>query len=100
MISRIPSNAGGGGERVLWAAIAYLQRTEPNVVSAVYTGDIGVSKEEIIEKVNVISYFLSMLTPTLIVSGRLDLALCLIPQHCYSFICLPDTSLTTKHGSG
>ncbi|KAG8959236.1 asparagine-linked glycosylation protein [Tulasnella sp. 419] len=43
-------NAGGGGERVLWTAIAYLQRTAPNVVSVVYTGDTDVSKEEIISK--------------------------------------------------
>ena len=45
------SNAGGGGERVLWTAIAYLQREDPQVVSVIYTGDIGVSKEEIVAKV-------------------------------------------------
>lgn len=45
-------NAGGGGERVLWTAIAWLQRTEKHVVCAVYTGD-GVAKEDIIAKVNV-----------------------------------------------
>ncbi|KIJ54528.1 glycosyltransferase family 4 protein [Sphaerobolus stellatus SS14] len=44
-------NAGGGGERVLWAAIAYLQRTEPNVINVVYSGDQGVTKEDIINKV-------------------------------------------------
>lgn len=47
----MPSNAGGGGERVLWGAIAYLQRTEPNVVSAIYTGDTDASKSDIIAKV-------------------------------------------------
>lgn len=46
-------NAGGGGERVLWAAIAYLQREEPNVVCVVYTGDTDVTKSEIIDKVKV-----------------------------------------------
>ncbi|KDQ21583.1 glycosyltransferase family 4 protein [Botryobasidium botryosum FD-172 SS1] len=45
------TNAGGGGERVLWAAIAHLQRTEPDVVSVVYTGDTDASKEQIIKKV-------------------------------------------------
>lgn len=46
------SNAGGGGERVLWSAIAYLQREKPDVVCMVYTGDYPeASKEEIIGKV-------------------------------------------------
>ncbi|KAG7088859.1 hypothetical protein E1B28_012813 [Marasmius oreades] len=44
-------NAGGGGERVLWAAVAALQRNEPEVISVVYSGDVDTSKEEIIEKV-------------------------------------------------
>ncbi|KAK7689918.1 hypothetical protein QCA50_006557 [Cerrena zonata] len=44
-------NAGGGGERVLWTAVALVQRTEPDVVSVVYSGDIDASKEEIIRKV-------------------------------------------------
>ncbi|KAF9810310.1 hypothetical protein IEO21_06998 [Rhodonia placenta] len=44
-------NAGGGGERVLWTAIAMLQRFEPEVVNIVYTGDIDVTKEQIIERV-------------------------------------------------
>ncbi|CCM03735.1 uncharacterized protein FIBRA_05881 [Fibroporia radiculosa] len=44
-------NAGGGGERVLWTAIAFLQRTEPNVVSVVYSGDTDASKQQIIDKV-------------------------------------------------
>lgn len=47
------SNAGGGGERVLWTAIAALQRNEPDVISVVYSGDIDASKEEIIDKVKV-----------------------------------------------
>ncbi|TFY83136.1 hypothetical protein EWM64_g876 [Hericium alpestre] len=44
-------NAGGGGERVLWTAIVLTQRAEPDVVSVVYSGDKGVTKEQIIEKV-------------------------------------------------
>ncbi|KAG9102548.1 asparagine-linked glycosylation protein [Ceratobasidium sp. 370] len=44
-------NSGGGGERVLWTAIAYLQRTESHVFSVVYTGDTDATKEEIISKV-------------------------------------------------
>ncbi|KAF9066173.1 glycosyltransferase family 4 protein [Rhodocollybia butyracea] len=44
-------NAGGGGERVLWTAIAALQRTEPNIVSVVYSGDTDATKDEIISKV-------------------------------------------------
>lgn len=38
---------------MLWAAIAYLQRTEPNVVCAVYSGDTDATKQEIIDKVRV-----------------------------------------------
>ena len=43
----------GGGERVLWTAIASMQRTEPGVISVVYSGDVDASKEEIIQKVKV-----------------------------------------------
>ncbi|VDC07093.1 unnamed protein product [Peniophora sp. CBMAI 1063] len=44
-------NAGGGGERVLWTAIAHIQRTEPSIVNVVYSGDVDATKEEIIAKV-------------------------------------------------
>ncbi|PBK97995.1 hypothetical protein ARMGADRAFT_1076450 [Armillaria gallica] len=40
-------NAGGGGERVLWTAIASIQ----GIVSVVYTGDTGTTKEPILDKV-------------------------------------------------
>lgn len=50
------SNAGGGGERVLWTGIAHLQRVHPDVVSLVYTGDYPhASKEEILGKIKVTS---------------------------------------------
>ena len=49
----LSSNAGGGGERVLWAAISALQRKEPNVISVVYSGDTDATKEKIIDKVKV-----------------------------------------------
>ncbi|KAI0727902.1 mannosyltransferase [Fomitopsis betulina] len=44
-------NAGGGGERVLWTAIAMLQRDEPDIISVVYSGDVDATKEQILEKV-------------------------------------------------
>ncbi|TFY57112.1 hypothetical protein EVJ58_g7226 [Rhodofomes roseus] len=44
-------NAGGGGERVLWTAIAMLQRDEPEVISIVYSGDTDATKEQILSKV-------------------------------------------------
>lgn len=52
------SDSGGGGERVLWSAIAYLQRTQPDVVSMVYTGDFprggkAEDKDRIIHNVKV-----------------------------------------------
>lgn len=49
------SNAGGGGERVLWTAIAMLQREEPDIISIVYSGDADATKEQILEKVKVSS---------------------------------------------
>ncbi|THH09587.1 hypothetical protein EW146_g8649 [Bondarzewia mesenterica] len=51
-MSKSPSdNAGGGGERVLWTAIALMQRIEPEIVNVVYSGDVDASKEDIIAKV-------------------------------------------------
>lgn len=45
-------NAGGGGERVLWVAVRYIQRQEPDTLVLVYSGDYPTaSKEEIIGKV-------------------------------------------------
>lgn len=47
------SNAGGGGERVLWTAIQWIQREFPGVISLVYSGDYPeASKEEILAKIN------------------------------------------------
>jgi len=49
-------NAGGGGERVLFAAISYLQHQDPHVLSVVYTGDVSsttklpVTKSEILKR--------------------------------------------------
>ncbi|KAH8826769.1 mannosyltransferase [Flagelloscypha sp. PMI_526] len=45
-------NAGGGGERVLWTAIAAIQKSDPNILCAVYTGDTDATKDEIIAKVD------------------------------------------------
>ena len=44
-------NAGGGGERVLWAAIAATQRRWPNAVCAIYTGDHDVDRGIIVRTV-------------------------------------------------
>jgi len=44
-------NAGGGGERVLWTAVALHQRTEPDTICAIYTGDLDVTKREMMQKV-------------------------------------------------
>ena len=47
----IYSNAGGGGERVLWAAIRATQQRWPEALCVVYTGDHDVDKSQIIERV-------------------------------------------------
>ncbi|KAI5896247.1 glycosyltransferase family 4 protein [Schizophyllum commune H4-8] len=44
-------NAGGGGERVLWTAVAAMQRSNPNLVCAIYSGDTDATKDDIIAKV-------------------------------------------------
>jgi alpha-1,2-mannosyltransferase len=50
----VTSNAGGGGERVLGTAIAYLQKTQPDVIALVYSGDYPkASKDEILGKIKV-----------------------------------------------
>jgi hypothetical protein len=52
----IPSNAGGGGERVLWAAIRATQKRWPNAKCVVYTGDRDVDKKAILSRVEVCVY--------------------------------------------
>ncbi|KAK1826308.1 GDP-Man:Man(3)GlcNAc(2)-PP-Dol alpha-1,2-mannosyltransferase [Podospora conica] len=44
-------NAGGGGERVLWAAIRATQKRWPKATCIVYTGDHDVNKEAILSRV-------------------------------------------------
>lgn len=47
----IDSNAGGGGERVLWAAIAATQKRWPNAICAVYTGDHDIERGVVVATV-------------------------------------------------
>lgn len=49
------SNAGGGGERVLWTALSYMQRQQDKDHFLVYTGD-DISKQEMLGKVKVTSF--------------------------------------------
>ncbi|KAH7039849.1 alpha-1,2-mannosyltransferase alg11 [Microdochium trichocladiopsis] len=44
-------NAGGGGERVLWAAIRATQKRWPKAKIVVYTGDHEVTKDQILNRV-------------------------------------------------
>ncbi|KAI0130899.1 glycosyltransferase family 4 protein [Daldinia grandis] len=44
-------NAGGGGERVLWAAVRATQKRWPNAKIVIYTGDHDVSKESMLSRV-------------------------------------------------
>ncbi|CAF9913326.1 MAG: asparagine-linked glycosylation protein [Alectoria fallacina] len=44
-------NAGGGGERVLWAAIKATQVRWPKAVCVVYTGDYDATKSTILDRV-------------------------------------------------
>ena len=38
----------------MWTAIAHIQRTKPNIVSVVYSGDTDATKKEILGKVKVL----------------------------------------------
>ena len=49
------SNAGGGGERVLWTAIKAIQKENPEVISVVYSGDTEVTQEIILNNVQVLA---------------------------------------------
>jgi alpha-1,2-mannosyltransferase len=51
------SNAGGGGERVLWTAIKSIQDRYPHVVSVIYSGDVEVTPTQLLENVQVIALF-------------------------------------------
>ncbi|KAI0401492.1 glycosyltransferase family 4 protein [Xylaria palmicola] len=44
-------NAGGGGERVLWAAVRATQQRWPKAKIVVYTGDHDISKDKILSRV-------------------------------------------------
>ncbi|KAI5286772.1 asparagine-linked glycosylation protein [Ascosphaera aggregata] len=44
-------NAGGGGERVLWAAVKATQERWPRAICAIYTGDVDADKMTIINNV-------------------------------------------------
>lgn len=47
------SNAGGGGERVLWMAIESIQKTYPNSMITIYSGRNDCTDEEILKRAEV-----------------------------------------------
>jgi len=49
-------NAGGGGERVLWAAVRATQQRWPKAKVVVYTGDHSVTKDKMLSRVKVSSF--------------------------------------------
>jgi alpha-1,2-mannosyltransferase len=49
---RYSSNAGGGGERVLWAAVRATQKRWPKAICVVYSGDHDIDRPAMIERVN------------------------------------------------
>ncbi|CAG8978646.1 hypothetical protein HYALB_00009462 [Hymenoscyphus albidus] len=58
-------NAGGGGERVLWAAIRATQQRWPKAKCIVYTGDHEVAKEEILDRVKT-GFDIQLHSPTIL----------------------------------
>lgn len=55
------SNAGGGGERVLWEAVRSTQKRWPKAICAIYTGDHEVTKTAMLERVQVASSLLYLI---------------------------------------
>jgi alpha-1,2-mannosyltransferase len=45
-------NAGGGGERVLWAMVQAVQSQFPELDVVIYTGDVNVTEDQILGKVS------------------------------------------------
>lgn len=65
------SNAGGGGERVLWAAIRATQLRWPKARIVVYTGDHEVNKEQILALAEVCSIgLLFQLIPMMVLARQ------------------------------
>lgn len=58
LADRQSSNAGGGGERVLWEAVRATQKRWPKATCAIYTGDHEVNKAAMLERVEVRSPYL------------------------------------------
>jgi alpha-1,2-mannosyltransferase len=54
------SNAGGGGERVLWTAIKTIQQENPEVISVVYSGDTEVTPQIILDNVQVYPWHVAL----------------------------------------
>lgn len=51
------SNAGGGGERVLWEAVKATQKRWPRAICVIYTGDHEATKATMLERVHVSPLF-------------------------------------------
>lgn len=59
------SNAGGGGERVLWAAIRATQLRWPKALCVVYSGDHEIDRQSMVERVKE-RFRISLHPPTLL----------------------------------
>lgn len=57
LLLTLSSNAGGGGERVLWAAVRATQKRWPNAKCVVYTGDHDADKDTMLARVKVCASF-------------------------------------------
>lgn len=60
MMIHANSNAGGGGERVLWLAIQALADLHDKGLPLhifIYTGDLGVTSEEILKRAEVSKWY-------------------------------------------
>lgn len=92
------SNAGGGGERVLWAAIRATQKRWPNAKCVVYTGDHDVGKGDILARVKVGSvpgYWTHVLTA---ISNRTVSTFTSMPPPSPSSISVPAPGFSPRHG--
>jgi alpha-1,2-mannosyltransferase len=84
-------NAGGGGERVLWAAIRATQNRWPNAKCVVYTGDHDVNKEAILKRVEVSLHIKLGVVRELTRPCRAGSTSASTPRPSHSFTSQPDT---------
>ena len=94
------SNAGGGGERVLWAAIRATQKRWPNSKCIVYTGDHDVDKGAILARVKVSLIIKSIFQHSFLAYGQKAKSIHFRTASISIYMPLQSRSYTSQHAHG